>query len=64
MAQGSSRPAPTVSVPPMMDQPLAGLKVVELAPTSPEALSAKESIEVLEKFIGQAAGEDHSGHSH
>ena len=39
-------------------------KVVELAPTSPEALSAKESIEVLEKFIGQASGEDHSGHSH
>ncbi len=29
-------------------------KVVELAPESPEALSAKESIDVLEKFIGQA----------
>jgi tetratricopeptide (TPR) repeat protein len=26
-------------------------KVVELAPTSPEALSAKESIDVLEKFL-------------
>lgn len=26
-------------------------KVVELAPTSPEAVSAKESIEVLEKFL-------------
>ena len=28
-------------------------KVVELAPTSPEAGSARESIEVLEKFVGQ-----------
>ena len=26
-------------------------KVVELAPTSPEATSAKESIEVLQKFV-------------
>ena len=26
-------------------------KVVELAPGSPEAVSAKESIEVLEKFV-------------
>jgi tetratricopeptide (TPR) repeat protein len=28
-------------------------KVIEIAPESPEAVSAKESIEVLEKFIGQ-----------
>jgi tetratricopeptide (TPR) repeat protein len=28
-------------------------KVVELAPASPEAISAKESIEVLEKFVGR-----------
>ena len=28
-------------------------KVVELAPTSPEAISARESIDVLEKFINQ-----------
>ncbi len=41
-------------------------KVVELAPDSPEALSAKESIDVLEKFINQSASpaQDHSGHSH
>ena len=26
-------------------------KVIELAPTSPEANSAKESIDVLEKFV-------------
>jgi Flp pilus assembly protein TadD len=28
-------------------------KVVELAPTSPEAVSARESIDVLEKFVSQ-----------
>jgi len=28
-------------------------KVVEIAPTSPEAISARESIDVLEKFVGQ-----------
>jgi Flp pilus assembly protein TadD len=28
-------------------------KVVEIAPTSPEAVSARESIDVLEKFVGQ-----------
>jgi Flp pilus assembly protein TadD len=28
-------------------------KVVELAPTSPEAISARESIDVLEKFVSQ-----------
>jgi Flp pilus assembly protein TadD len=28
-------------------------RVVELAPDSPEAISAKESIEVLEKFVGR-----------
>jgi len=28
-------------------------KVVELAPTSPEGVSAKESLEVLQKFVGQ-----------
>jgi hypothetical protein len=28
-------------------------KVVELAPTSPEAISANESIDVLEKFVNQ-----------
>ena len=28
-------------------------KVVEIAPTSPEAVSARESIEVLEKFVGR-----------
>lgn len=28
-------------------------RVVELAPTSPEAVSARESIEVLEKFVSQ-----------
>jgi cytochrome c-type biogenesis protein CcmH/NrfG len=28
-------------------------KVVALAPDSPEAVSAKESIEVLEKFLAQ-----------
>lgn len=28
-------------------------KVVELAPTSPEAISAKESMDVLEKFVAQ-----------
>ncbi len=30
-------------------------KVVELAPTSPEAISARESIEVLEKFLATPA---------
>ncbi len=28
-------------------------KVVEIAPSSPEAISARESIDVLEKFVGQ-----------
>ena len=28
-------------------------KVVEIAPASPEAISARESIDVLEKFVGQ-----------
>jgi tetratricopeptide (TPR) repeat protein len=28
-------------------------KVVEIAPTSPEAISARESIDVLEKFVAQ-----------
>jgi cytochrome c-type biogenesis protein CcmH/NrfG len=28
-------------------------KVVEVAPSSPEAVSARESIDVLEKFISQ-----------
>jgi Flp pilus assembly protein TadD len=28
-------------------------KVVEIAPTSPEAISARESIDVLEKYVGQ-----------
>ena len=28
-------------------------KVVDLAPSSPEAISARESIDVLEKFVGQ-----------
>ena len=30
-------------------------KVVDIAPASPEAVSAKESIEVLEKFLHQPA---------
>jgi hypothetical protein len=30
-------------------------KVSEIAPSSPEAVSARESIEVLEKFLQQPA---------